>query len=519
MAADGTSPRHSPCDRPDPLSGSYVTGASFLRTLDQRVAEAARVILGDAPPEPDGLPGSTAARLLPQLLESARATPRESTLWLIFTAVAGRFPTPDNVRRLQRAMQLDTLEEVERMVLVMARKSARSSRLDLPMRIVTDPLVDVDTSGRLDYQSGIHRVVRETVSRWAKQHTIELAIWDDTYTVFRSAAPREIERVIRFGTDPVPGVDEVPYAQELLVPWNTVVILPDVPIGRPAEALTGIGLCSGNRLCAVGYDVIPITSAETRPLQDAMAAGEWLVPLKAADRIAGISTSATAEFTGFAQMLAAQGLRGPIVREVKLPDSTAPNWFRPPARVRRDIPHIVFIGTREPHKNHRALLYAAERLWGDGLEFEVRMVGGNGWTDEHVRATIARLKADGRALIDLGRVSEETLWNELASADAAAFASLHEGYGLPVVEALAVGTPVLTTSYGSQAEVAADGGCLTADPRDDESLVSALGRLIIDADLRESLSRQARDRAGTTWDDYANELWAFLVSSDDVETA
>lgn len=482
------------------------------------MAEAAKVILGDTPTEMDELPGSTTARLLPRLLRRARETPHPSTLWLIFTAVAGRFPTADNVRRLQRAMSLDSLEEVERTVLLMARKSAGSARMDLPMRIVTDPIVDVNSSGRLDYQTGIQRVVRETVSRWAEQHVIELAIWTDAYTAFRSPAPQEIERVLRFGGDPAHDVDEIPYVQELLVPWNTVVVLPDVPIGGPSEALTGIALCSGNQLCAVGYDVIPITSAETRPLQDAMAAGEWLVPLKAAHRIAGISTSATAEFTGFAQMLAAQGLRGPMVREVKLPDSTAPSWFRPPERVKRDTPRIVFIGTREPHKNHRALLYAAERLWVDGLQFEVRMVGGNGWTDEHVRETIARLKADGRALVDVGRVSEEALWNELASADAAAFASLHEGYGLPIVEALAVGTPVLTTSYGSQAEVAADGGCLLADPRDDESLVAALSRLVTDADLRDSLSREARERAGTTWDGYADELWEFLVASREGES-
>ena len=45
------------------------------------------------------------------------------------------------------------------------------SRIDLPMRIVTHPVIDVDTSGRSDYQSGIHRVVRETVSRWVQRHT------------------------------------------------------------------------------------------------------------------------------------------------------------------------------------------------------------------------------------------------------------------------------------------------------------------------------------------------------------
>ena len=135
----------------------------------------------------------------------------------------------------------------------------------------------------------------------------------------RTAAPREVGRVTRFGADFAVGVDDAPHEQELIVPWDTVVVLPDVPLGGPAEVLTGIAQCSGNELVAIGYDLIPITSAETRPAHEPGAAGEWLVPLKSARRIAGISSSATTEFRGFAKMLAAQGLRGPKVEEVRLP--------------------------------------------------------------------------------------------------------------------------------------------------------------------------------------------------------
>ncbi len=482
--------------------------------VDQRLIAATEVVLPERSVDPSGAPGLATAVLLPELLERARATMSEPTVWLTLTAVAGTFPTVATVRRVMRSLRLDPPEELERLVLWLAVETADRGRTNLPMKVVTDPVIDVDTSGRSDYQSGIHRVVRETVSRWVDKHIVELAIWDDSQSVMRTATPREVGRVTRFGADLAVGDDL--YEPELVVPWNTVVVLPDVPLGGPAEALTGIAQCSGNQLVAIGYDLIPITSAETRPAHEPGAAGEWLVPLKSARRIAGISSSATTEFRGFAKMLTAQGLRGPKVEEVRLPAPRPPAWFAPQERVPRSIPRIALTGTREPHKNHDAVLYAAERLWNEGAEFELRLIGGRGWTDVHVKDTIEGLKSARRPLVDRGRVSEADLWNELAQADAVVFLSLHEGYGLPVVEALSVGTPVLTTTYGSQGEIARDGGCLTADPRDEESIVDALRRLVSDRTLRETLAREARERPEISWDHYADELWDFLVADAEV---
>lgn len=487
----------------------------LIRVVDQRMTAASEVLLPTRTITPDWAPGLATATLLPELMRDARTTMSQPAIWLILTAITGRFPAVGTVKRVLRSLRLDPPEESENLVLSLALDTAARSRIDLPMKVVTRPVIDVDTSGRSDYQSGIHRVVRETVSRWVQNHAVELAIWDDSHTVMRTAAPREVGRVTRFGGDFIAGVDDAPYEQELIVPWNTVVVLPDVPLGSPAEVLTGIAQCSGNQLTAIGYDLIPITSAETRPVHEAVAAGEWLVPLKSASRIAGISSSATAEFRGFARMLAAQGLPGPEVEEVRLPAPQPPAWVTPRERVISAVPRIVMSGTREPHKNHDAILYAAERLWNEGADFELRLVGGSGWTDIHVRDTIERLKSAGRTLVDLGRVAEKDLWNELAQADAVVFLSLHEGYGLPVVEALSVGTPVLTAAYGSQEEIARDGGCLTVDPRDEESIVDALRRLVSDSALRDTLAREARERPQVSWDQYAAELWDFLVA--DVE--
>jgi glycosyltransferase involved in cell wall biosynthesis len=89
---------------------------------------------------------------------------------------------------------------------------------------------------------------------------------------------------------------------------------------------------------------------------------------------------------------------------------------------------------------------------------------------------------------------------------------LHEGYGLPVAESLAYGTPALTTDYGSTAEIAAEGGALTVDPRDDDALVNAMRRLLTDDDLVTELEQAAGARPIRTWDDYARELWDVLAA-------
>ena len=105
---------------------------------------------------------------------------------------------------------------------------------------------------------------------------------------------------------------------------------------------------------------------------------------------------------------------------------------------------------------------------------------------------------------------------ELASAYRQArcsvFVSMHEGYGLPVAESLAFGTPVIATDYGSTREIATGGGVLLVDPRDDEALVDGMRRLITDDDLLDSLHRQIANRPVRTWQEYASDLWEGLVA-------
>jgi glycosyltransferase involved in cell wall biosynthesis len=91
------------------------------------------------------------------------------------------------------------------------------------------------------------------------------------------------------------------------------------------------------------------------------------------------------------------------------------------------------------------------------------------------------------------------------------FPSFSEGFGLPVAESLALGTPVITSDFGSMKEIADAGGALQIDPRDDHALAAAIEQLLANDELLEQLRLAAARRPRRTWDDYARETWELLV--------
>jgi glycosyltransferase involved in cell wall biosynthesis len=92
------------------------------------------------------------------------------------------------------------------------------------------------------------------------------------------------------------------------------------------------------------------------------------------------------------------------------------------------------------------------------------------------------------------------------------FPSLHEGFGLPVAESLASGTPVITSNFGSMAENAAGGGAILIDPRDDCQLAQAIRDLLTNQAKRDRLADEAARVPVRTWEDYASDTWEFFVN-------
>ncbi|ADG75251.1 glycosyl transferase group 1 [Cellulomonas flavigena DSM 20109] len=185
------------------------------------------------------------------------------------------------------------------------------------------------------------------------------------------------------------------------------------------------------------------------------------------------------------------------VRVPQVDDAQVAAWR---ARTGVARPYVLWCGTLEPRKNVLRLVEAFARARGAGLEHDLVLVGPTGWGGqaERVRAALEQLPAGAVHL--LGHVPTQDLHVAYAGAAAFAFPSLWEGFGMPVLEALAHGTPVLTSRGTSMAEVVEGAGpaAVLVDPRDVDALAAGLGELVgRDA---AAVGVAARDvAAGYTW--------------------
>lgn len=172
------------------------------------------------------------------------------------------------------------------------------------------------------------------------------------------------------------------------------------------------------------------------------------------------------------------------------------------ARYGLNVPYILYVGTIEPRKNLQRLIQAFAQLKKRGLPHRLVMVGQPGWHCAPIYAEVERQNLQ-RDAIFTGYVPYEDLPALYSAAESMAFPSLYEGFGLPVLEAMACGTPVVTSASSSLSEVAGD-AALLVNPYQVEQIANALHLIHSEPDLAASLREKGRERAAHfTWENAA----------------
>jgi glycosyltransferase involved in cell wall biosynthesis len=168
---------------------------------------------------------------------------------------------------------------------------------------------------------------------------------------------------------------------------------------------------------------------------------------------------------------------------------------------------VLCVSTFVPRKNHLALLDAAEQLWANGLEFELKLVGA--WAGNFpVLRKIRALRAKQRPLVWLKHVNDETLHALYRECTFTVYPSLMEGFGLPIAESLWHGKPCVCGGNGALGEVALGGGCLIVDQTSTSALADAIKSPLQDRQLYSRLTVEARARKFRSWSDYIDKFLA-----------
>jgi glycosyltransferase involved in cell wall biosynthesis len=165
-------------------------------------------------------------------------------------------------------------------------------------------------------------------------------------------------------------------------------------------------------------------------------------------------------------------------------------------------PFILCVGTVEPRKNLTRVVEAFARVRQGGLPHVLVLAGQTYFAAKDIMATINRLHLEPYVTL-VGYVPDEDLPALYNSADLFVYPSLYEGFGIPVLEAMACGTPVVASNATSIPEVAGT-AALLVDPRDVTALADAMVRALTDPDLRKWLHGAGIDRARQfSWDQTA----------------
>jgi alpha-1,2-rhamnosyltransferase len=172
---------------------------------------------------------------------------------------------------------------------------------------------------------------------------------------------------------------------------------------------------------------------------------------------------------------------------------------------------LLIVGTIEPKKNHVALVSACQSLWSRGLNFKLGIIGRPGWGSEATEATILQAMAEGANLAWYQDASDDDLEFAYSNSWACVLPSLGEGFGLPLVEALSHGLPVLASDIPVFREVAGD-HVEYFDLDSPSSLADSLARMIQNPQLLADARRRATSFQWPDWESQCHRTFDELCT-------
>lgn len=296
-------------------------------------------------------------------------------------------------------------------------------------------------------------------------------------------------------------------ATESLLGANNTLLIPDLCWDRRIRAWSDMAELPGRKI-AIFHDAMPLRIPGQADSHDKLFA-EYVRQLARMDFVICISREVENDLLRYWREFGlppqpTRVLGWPVPFENERPDC-------PPNREAR---RVIYVARLKLRKNHLVLLDACEKLWTQGEDFALDLVGiADAFTD--TRKILRRVRAlaqKGRRVQWRKHISDAELTQAYRDCSFTVFPSQLEGFGLPIIESLWHARPVICGRNGAIGEIAAGGGCLFVDQNEADQLAAAMGSLLNDAVLYQRLYEEARIRAFRSWDDYGRALDEVLAS-------
>ncbi|GAC1318356.1 MAG: hypothetical protein NVSMB25_07710 [Thermoleophilaceae bacterium] len=182
------------------------------------------------------------------------------------------------------------------------------------------------------------------------------------------------------------------------------------------------------------------------------------------------------------------------VGEIFRPAGADAEWLR--RRIGIDGPYVLCVATFEPRKNLVGVIEAMERVQRQFPDHALVLTGRRGWLNAETDAALTRIRSK---VVQTGYVSDEELVRLYSGAACFVYPSFLEGFGFPVLEAMACGAPVVTSNRSSLPEVAGDAAILV-DPDSPEDIGDGIATVLASPARQEDMRRRGLERSsGFTW--------------------
>lgn len=346
-------------------------------------------------------------------------------------------------------------------------------------------LFDITKASKQSHYSGVLRVSSCLKDRLREALGSELVevVWSDRKQTFR--AP-EIGR--SFAVEP----EDVLVTAELFNEFE-----------RPGiEAFLKSSAC---RAFAIFHDAIPLRNPEFTWPHSVQRHPSYMKMLSLFDGVFGVSQHSSIVLEEYWEWLGYE--YSPSVKSIQLgADGLFPESM-PPRDHEGDSFDVLMLGIIEKRKGQDLALDACSRLWDDGLEFNLHVVGrANPYFGKDIEKRMKRMAKGGRSIQLHGHLDDAGLKRLIPQMDLLLFSSRAEGCGLPVLESLWSGLPVLSSKLQSVRETSRFGGCSFFETENTEDLAIQLRRLIENPNLVSDLKHGIQASLLPTWNHTAREI-------------